>query len=65
VTPLAKALIEANKDRIIWGTDWPHPAFKGNMPNDGALMDQLLAWAPDAALRKKILVDNAKRLFGF
>ena len=65
VTPVAKALIEANEDRIIWGTDWPHPIFKGKMPNDGALMDHLADWAPDAAVRKKILVDNAEKLFGF
>ena len=65
VTPLAKALIEANEDRIIWGTDWPHPIVKGKMPNDGALMDQLADWAPDAAVRKKILVNNAEQLFGF
>ncbi len=65
VTPLAKALIEANENRVIWGTDWPHPAFKGRMPNDGALMDQLVAWAPDEAVRKKILVDNAEQLYGF
>lgn len=65
VTPIARALIEANEDRIIWGTDWPHPFLKGNMPNDGALTDQLADWAPEETLRKKILVDNAERLYGF
>ncbi len=65
VTPYAKALIEANEDRIVWGTDWPHPSLKGVMPNDGALMDQLADWAPDEAVRKKILVDNAETLYGF
>lgn len=65
VTPLAHALIDANEDRVLWGTDWPHPVFKGNMPNDGALMDQLATWAPDEALRRKILVDNPKHLYGF
>jgi len=65
VTPVARALIEANEDRIIWGTDWPHPFLKGNMPNDGALTDQLIDWAPEEAVRKKILVDNAERLYGF
>ena len=63
--PYAKALIAANEDRIVWGTDWPHPTFSGNMPNDGALMDQLAVWAPDAALRRKILVDNPQALYGF
>jgi len=65
VQPYAKALIAANEDRILWGTDWPHPVFKGNMPNDGALFDQLKDWAPDEAIRKKILVDNPQALYGF
>jgi predicted TIM-barrel fold metal-dependent hydrolase len=65
VEPLAQALIEANEDRVLWGTDWPHPVFKGTMPNDGALMNQLLTWAPDEELRKKILVDNPNMLYGF
>jgi 2-pyrone-4,6-dicarboxylate lactonase len=65
VTPFARALIAANEDRIVWGTDWPHPTFKGKMPNDGALLDQLAEWAPDAAVRKKILVDNPVTLYGF
>jgi 2-pyrone-4,6-dicarboxylate lactonase len=65
VAPFAKALIAANEDRVVWGTDWPHPSLKGNMPNDGALMDHLADWAPDEAVRKKILVDNAQMLYGF
>ncbi len=65
VRPYAEALINANEDRIVWGTDWPHPVFKGNMPNDGALMNQLADWAPDEALRRKILVDNPESLYGF
>jgi len=75
--PLAKALIAANADRIVWGTDWPHPATttpSGHLPtdvtpmlqiDDGRLLNQLAVWAPDAALRKKILVDNPARLYGF
>lgn len=59
------AIIEANEERIVWGTDWPHPAMKGNMPNDGALLDQLADWAPSEALRRKILVDNPESLYGF
>ena len=75
--PLAKALIAANPDRIVWGTDWPHPN-SAPMPgygkedvrpffaiDDGALLNQLPVWAPDAALRKKILVDNPARLYDF
>lgn len=65
VIPYAQALIEANEDRIVWGTDWPHPFVKGKMPNDGALLDQLADWAPSEALRKKILVDNPQSLYGF
>jgi predicted TIM-barrel fold metal-dependent hydrolase len=75
--PLAKALIEANADRIVWGTDWPHPDSvtpPGRQPtevtplfqiDDGRLLNQLPVWAPDAAIRKKILADNPARLYGF
>jgi predicted TIM-barrel fold metal-dependent hydrolase len=75
--PLAQALIAANSDRIIWGTDWPHPNSvtpPGNKPtdvtplfqiDDGRLLNQLPVWAPDAAIRKKILVDNPAQLYGF
>jgi len=65
VAPYAKALIAANEDRIVWGTDWPHPVFQGNMPNDGALLNQLIDWAPAEPLRHKILVDNPQMLYGF
>lgn len=65
VTPYAKALIAANPDRIVWGTDWPHPAVKILMPNDGALLDQLAVWEPDEAMRRKILVTNPEALYGF
>ena len=65
VTPFARALITANPDRVVWGTDWPHPAVKGIMPNDGALLDQLADWVPDEAVRQKILVDNPQTLYGF
>jgi predicted TIM-barrel fold metal-dependent hydrolase len=75
--PLAKALIAANADRIIWGTDWPHPDSltpPGRQVtevtplfqiDDGRLFNQLPVWAPDAATRKTILVDNPTRLYGF
>jgi len=77
VIPLAQALIAANPDRIVWGTDWPHPNSvtpPGRQPTevtplyqieDGRLFNQLPVWAPDAAIRKKILVDNPARLYGF
>jgi predicted TIM-barrel fold metal-dependent hydrolase len=73
--PLARALIAANADRIAWGTDWPHPNSvtpSGKKPTDvtpllqiGRLLNQLPVWAPDAAIRKKILVDNPARLYRF
>ncbi len=73
--PFAKALIAANSDRIIWGSDWPHPNSSSGKPameltplyqiDDGRLFNQLPVWAPDAAIRKKILVDNPVKLYGF
>jgi predicted TIM-barrel fold metal-dependent hydrolase len=75
--PLARALIAANSDRIVWGTDWPHPdsvtppgrKTTDVQPlfqiDDGRLLNQLPVWAPDAAVRKKILVDNPAKLYGF
>ena len=75
VVPLARALIAANPDRVIWGTSWPHPGGSGGRSatavaplqqiDDGLVMNQLAVWAPDAAVRKKILVENPARLFGF
>ena len=65
VIPYAHALIEAAPDGFVWATDWPHSRFGGFMPNDGDLIDLLAAWAPDASLRKRILVDNPARLYGF
>jgi len=65
VTPLAHALIERAPERMLWGSDWPHVNMRGRqMPNDGDLLDLLLDWAPDAAVRKKILVDNPDALYG-
>jgi predicted TIM-barrel fold metal-dependent hydrolase len=73
--PLAKALIAANVDRILWGTDWPHPdTTPGRQPteisplrqiDDGRVFNQFAQWAPDARVRKTILVDNPAALYGF
>jgi predicted TIM-barrel fold metal-dependent hydrolase len=64
VTPLARALVAHRPDRLLWGSDWPHVNMNGRtMPNDGDLLDLLLDWAPDAALRDRILADNPARLF--
>jgi len=76
VAPFAQALITANVDRVVWGTDWPHPTGTppGSKPtdvtpllqiDDGRLLNQLPVWAPDPAIRQKILVDNPARLYGF
>ena len=63
--PFARKLIEAAPDRILWGTDWPHPNVGKHMPNDGDLMDLFAQMAPEPELQKKILVDNPARLYGF
>lgn len=64
--PFHDALIRTNPDRLVWGTDWPHPQIPHDrMPDDGKLMDLFAAWTPDAATRQKILVDNPARLYGF
>ena len=75
--PLAGALVAANPRRIVWGTDWPHPdstPVPGRTStdvapllqiDDGRLLNQLRSWAPDAALRRLILVENPARLYGF
>ena len=63
--PFAHALLKANADRVLWGTDWPHVMHKGAIPNDGDLTDLLLAWVPDAAQRERVLVSNPARLYGF
>jgi len=65
VAGLARALIEAAPDRMLWASDWPHPFVQIAMPNDGELLDMLAMWAPDAAIRTKILVDNPAKLYGF
>ena len=65
VVPYARALLEANPGRVIWGTDWPHVIIKTPMPNDGDLADLLSDWIPDARLREQVLVRNPARLYGF
>lgn len=62
--PMAEALIAANPERLVWGSDWPHPAIKSAMPDDGTLLDLLFDWAgPDVA--RQILVENPEKLYGF
>ncbi len=63
--PFARALLKVSQDRILWGTDWPHPNIKKHMPNDGDLVDLIPLFMPDEELQKKILIDNPHRLYGF
>jgi predicted TIM-barrel fold metal-dependent hydrolase len=66
MTPLARALVTHAPERLVWGSDWPHVNMNDRqMPNDGDLVDLLSEWVPDAAARKRILVDNACALYGF
>ena len=64
VTPFAQALIDDAPDRMVWGSDWPHVSLT-RMPNTGALRNLLPQWAPDPEVRRRILVDNPARLYGF
>ena len=64
--PVAIELINATPERVLWGTDWPHPLVTSEpKPDDAAMLDRLARWAPDAEVRRKILVDNPARLYGF
>jgi predicted TIM-barrel fold metal-dependent hydrolase len=75
--PIARALIEANPDRMLWGSDWPHPGGKPGEPrrpeviepfrpeDDGAALNRLRSWTPDRVRLRKILVENPARLYGF
>lgn len=63
--PFARALVEAAPGRLVWGSDWPHVALKGPMPNVGDLLDLLADWVPDEGMRNAILAANARKLYGF
>jgi len=63
VVPFARRLVETFPDRVIWGTDWPHPNLKGHMPDDGLLVDFIPHIARTAELQRKLLVDNPTRLY--
>ena len=74
VADLARALIGTNPDRLVWGSDWPHPGPPGKTPmdinrpfqvDDGRLLNLVGEWTSDQAVRRKILVDNPARLYGF
>lgn len=61
--PFARRIVETFPDRVLWGTDWPHPNLKSHMPDDGELVNLLPHIAPTAGLQRKLLVDNPMRLY--
>ena len=63
VVPFARRIVESFPDRVLWGTDWPHPNLKDHMPDDGLLVDFIPHIAPTAELQRKLLVDNPMRLY--
>ncbi len=63
VVPFAKRIVETFPDRVLWGTDWPHPNMKSHMPDDGKLVDFLPRIATTPELQRKLLVDNPMRLY--
>lgn len=62
VVPFARAVVEVAADRVLWGTDWPHPNVR-HVPDDGDLVDLLVDLVPDREVRDAILVDNPRRLY--
>jgi len=66
VRKVARAYVKASPERMVWGSDWPHPTEKADAkPDDAILFDLLANWAPDEATRARILVDNPAELYGF
>ncbi len=63
VVPFALRVVHEFPDRVLWGTDWPHPNLKDHMPDDGLLVDFIPQIAPTVELQKKLLVDNPMRLY--
>ena len=63
VIPFQRAVVERFPDRVLWGTDWPHPNLTGHMADDGVLVDQIPKFAVTQTLRRKLLVDNPLRLY--
>ena len=63
VIPFARQIVQAFPDRVLWGTDWPHPNLKDHMPDDGLLVDFIPHIATTAALQHKLLVANPMRLY--
>ena len=62
---IVTALVSANPDNLVWGTDWPHPQINGPMVEDNLLLDKLMAWVPRQELRDKIFAHNAHHFYRF
>jgi 2-pyrone-4,6-dicarboxylate lactonase len=60
---VARLIVERYPDRVLWGSDWPHPNMQDNIPDDGALVDLVPRLAPTAELQRKLLLDNPERLY--
>ena len=65
VLPLVRELVARAPDRLLWGSDWPHPQYWRPMPSDSDLLDMMLDWVPDERTRNRIFVDNPIEAFGF
>jgi predicted TIM-barrel fold metal-dependent hydrolase len=65
VAPAARALAASHPDRLVWGTNWPHPVRFRAMPEDGDLLDALAEWLGDEDSFRRALVENPARLYGF
>jgi predicted TIM-barrel fold metal-dependent hydrolase len=62
---VARAYVKAAPERLVWGSDWPHPTEKDKWPDDAVLFDLLADWAPDEKVRHRILVENPAALYDF
>ena len=63
IVPFARRVVGTFPDRVLWGTDWPHPNMKSHMPDDGLLVDVIPHIAPTRELQQALLVDNPTRLY--
>ena len=63
VVPFYAEIVRRFSDRVLWGTDWPHPNMKSHMPDDGFLVDYIPRIAPTSEVQKKLLIDNPMRLY--
>jgi 2-pyrone-4,6-dicarboxylate lactonase len=67
IDPFAQALLKANLERVVWGSDWPHINYfdAAQVPDDGVLLNLLARWLPEERLRRRVLIDNPAALYGF